>query len=107
MPSHPIRPALLTLVLCSALPLHAEDEPVVGEVGGGRVVVPTNQVISPAGRLVTFPGRPTDLAPLPDGRTVVVKNLNDLIFLDAEAGSIRQTLKLPSGGHAVAGLAVG
>lgn len=72
----------------------------------GRVVVPTNQVLTPAGRLLTFPGRPTDLAMLDDQRTVVVKNLNSLIVLDAETGTIFQTLTVPSGGHAVAGLAV-
>ena len=53
----------------------------------GRVVVPTNQVLTPAGRLLTFPGRPTDLAMLEDQRTVVVKNLNSLIVLDAETGN--------------------
>ena len=84
----------------------AQDQSVVGEVTVGRVVVPTNQVLTPAGRLLTFPGRPTDLAMLQDQRTVVVKNLNSLIVLDAETGTILQTLQLPSGGHAVGGLAV-
>jgi hypothetical protein len=87
-------------------PARAGEEPVVGEVGGRRIIVPTNQVLTPEGRLVTFPGRPTDLALFPDGRTVAVKNLRDLILLDAESTTILQTLPLPSGGHAVAGLAV-
>jgi DNA-binding beta-propeller fold protein YncE len=94
------------LIASLALLAFIDDEPVVGEVGGGRVVVPTNQVLTPAGRQVSFPGRPTDLALLPDGRTVVVKNLHDLILLDPVAGSVLQTLRLPSGGHSVAGLAV-
>ena len=84
----------------------AQNDPVVGDVEPGRVVVPTNQVLTPAGRLLTFPGRPTDLAILEDQRTVVVKNLDSLIILDAETATILQTLRLPSGGHAVAGLAV-
>ena len=63
-------------------------------------------MLTPAGRLVTFPGRPVDLALLPDGKTVVVKNLRDLIWLDAETGTILQTLRLPAGGNAATGLAV-
>ncbi len=39
-----------------------------GDSSDGRIVVPTNQVLSPAGRQVTFSGRPTDLALSPDGR---------------------------------------
>src|SRR5262249_39733130 len=60
-----------------------------------RVVVPTNQVLRPAGKQVTFPGRPVDLAFADDGKTIVVKNRQDLLFLDAATGTIRQTLALP------------
>ena len=96
-------PILLALVLSKSW----ADEPVaVGEQGGGRVVVPTNQVLTPAGRLVTFPGRPVDLALLNKGKTVAIKNLRDLVLLETATGTILQTLPLPSGGHAVAGLAV-
>jgi hypothetical protein len=55
---------------------------------------------------VTFPGRPVDLALLEGGKTVAIKNLRDLIVLDADTGTILQTLRLPSGGHSVGGLAV-
>ena len=96
-------PMIVALLVSQSL---AEDPVVVGEHGGGRVVVPTNQVLTPAGRLVTFRGRPVDLALLGDGKTVAIKNLGDLVFLDASIGTILQTLRLPSGGHAVAGLAV-
>jgi hypothetical protein len=86
--------------------IRAQDASVVGKVSAGRVNIPTNQVLTPAGRLVTFPGRPTNLVMLDDQRTVVVKNMSSLIVLDAETATVRQTLPLPSGGHAVAGLAV-
>ncbi|MEO6811817.1 MAG: alkaline phosphatase family protein [Isosphaeraceae bacterium] len=102
----PIRLLLLGLFVMTTLIQADEDVTVVGEASDGRVIVPTNQVLTPAGKVVTFPGRPTDLALLPDGKTVAVKNLRDLIVLDAEAGTIVQTLKLPSGGHAVSGLIV-
>ena len=84
----------------------AADDPFVGDIHPRRVIVPTNQILTPAGRLVTFPGRPTDLAVLDSKGTIAVKNINSLIILDVEAVKIRQTLPLPSGGHAVLGLAV-
>ena len=102
-----VRLAVVPILLALILSRSRADEPVVvGEQGAGRVVVPTNQVLTPAGRLVTFPGRPVDLALLDEGKTVAIKNLRDLVLLDATTGTILQTLRLPSGGHAVAGLAV-
>ena len=35
----------------------------VGTLSDGRIIVPTNQVLSPAGRQVIVDGRPTDVAP--------------------------------------------
>jgi YVTN family beta-propeller protein len=58
-------------------------------------LVPTNQVLQPAGKQVTFPGRPVDLAFAEDGRTVVVKNLRNLVFIDVTTGQIKQTLRMP------------
>jgi DNA-binding beta-propeller fold protein YncE len=84
----------------------AEEPLVVGKAGGGRIIVPTNQVLTPAGQQITFPGRPTDLALLPNRRTVAIKNLRDLILLNVETGRILQTMRLPSGSHSAAGLAV-
>jgi len=40
----------------------------VGLQPDGRVVVPTNQILEPAGTQVTFPGRPVDLALSEDGK---------------------------------------
>src|SRR5438067_1290066 len=67
----------------------------VGLQPDGRVVVPTNQVLKPAGKNVTFPGRPVDLAWTEDGSTLVVKNMRDLVFLDPATGAVRQKLALP------------
>jgi YVTN family beta-propeller protein len=71
------------------------DRLTVGLQKDGRIVVPTNQILKPAGIQVTFPGRPVDLALAEDGRTVVVKNLNNLVFIDAATGKVKQTLDLP------------
>ncbi len=90
---------LCVLLLSPAGTLRAEDpgRVRVGVQPDGRIVVPTNQVLSPAGEQITFPGRPVDLAFADGGRTVVVKNMKNLIFLDAATGEIKQTLASPVG----------
>ncbi len=106
-------PGLAVLLAAGLLPLAApgadddRDRLRVGVQPDGRVVVPTNQILRPAGQQVTFPGRPVDLA-FADADTLVVKNLRDLVFLDAKAGRVRQTLALPKSvkGFSVVGLAV-
>ena len=77
----------------------------VGVQPDGRIVVPTNQVLKPAGEQVTFPGRPVDLALADGGKTLVVKNKNNLVFIDAATGEVEQTLTSPVG-FSVVGLAV-
>jgi YVTN family beta-propeller protein len=96
-----------------AAPLRADDRDrlTVGLQPDGRIVVPTNQVLRPAGKQITFPGRPVDLALVDDGRTLVVKNLRSLLFIDVASAEIRQTLTLPvrgseKPGFSVVGLAV-
>ncbi|CAN5217009.1 alkaline phosphatase family protein [soil metagenome] len=72
-----------------------QDRLKVGLQSDGRVVVPTNQVLKPAGKQVTFSGRPVDVAFLEDEKVVVVKNLDRLEFVVLTTGTVRQTLKLP------------
>jgi YVTN family beta-propeller protein len=64
----------------------------VGVQPDGRIVVPTNQILHPAGTQITFPGRPVDLAFSDEGKVLVVKNMKDLVFLDLATGQVRQTL---------------
>src|SRR5262249_38115241 len=71
----------------------------------GRIVVPTNQILKPAGGQVTFPGRPVDLALSEDGQTLVVKNMRNLVFIDVASGKVKQTLASPVG-FSVVGLIV-
>src|SRR6516162_5243457 len=68
----------------------------VGLQADGRIVVPTNQVLTPSGVQVVFPGRPVDMALAEEGRVLVVKNMADLVFIDVASARIKQTLKLPS-----------
>ncbi len=103
MPYHPRwHAAWIVLLLglgCPAawLALRADDQDrlKVGLQPDGRIVVPTNQILKPAGKQVTFPGRPVDLAWADEGKTVVIKNMKNLVFLDLATAKIKQTLDLP------------
>src|SRR5690242_4622698 len=81
---------------CMAARADERDQLPVGRQKDGSVIVPTNQVLRPAGRQVTFPGRPVDLALAEDGQTLVVKNINNLVFIDVATAKIKQTLELPN-----------
>lgn len=81
------------------------DQLKVGVQADGRIVVPTNQILKPAGKQITFPGRPVDLALTDAGKTLVVKNMKSLLFIDVEKGEIKQTLVSPAG-FSVVGLLV-
>src|ERR1700745_1213265 len=78
------------------------DQLRVGLQPDGRIVVPTNQILQPAGTQVTFPGRPVDVLPIDDGRLLVAKNMRDLVFIDPATGKIVQTLTLPAAAKGVA-----
>ena len=91
------RSFVLGLLYCIVAPAHADEQDglKVGVQPDGRIVVPTNQVLKPAGRQIAFPGRPVDLAWCEGGKTIVIKNMRDLVFLNPATGAIKQTLKLP------------
>src|SRR3984893_4415211 len=74
------------------------DQLKVGVQPDGRIVVPTNQVLRPAGKQIEFPGRPVDLAFADQGKTLVVKNQRDLVFSDVATLRVKQVLELPKKG---------
>src|SRR5437773_600548 len=84
-----------TLAITAAL--HAQDQAKIGLQADGRIIVPTNQVLKPAGTQITFPGRPVALLLIDDGKTLVVQNKNNLLFIDVKTNKIRQTLPSPVG----------
>ncbi len=102
------RAILVLLILAPALALLADDRDklTVGVQPDGRIVVPTNQILKPAGKQITFPGRPVDLALADGGKTLVVKNMRSLVFIDVATGAIRQTLALPRKGEPRPGFSV-
>ena len=95
--------ALLAVVLANPGPADDRDGLKVGPQPDGRIVTPTNQILTPAGKQVLFPGRPVDLL-LFDGR-LIAKNMRDLTVIDPATGEVVQTLPLPAGAFSAVGLA--
>ncbi len=75
----------------------APDLARVGIQPDGRILVPTGQILSPAGRRVAFPGRPVDLALMDGGKTLAVKNMADLVFIDVAKAEVVQILPIAPG----------
>jgi DNA-binding beta-propeller fold protein YncE len=84
----------LTLCLSAAIGAAAAEPPVdydklrVGPTTEGRIVVPTNQILSPRGRQVVLDNRPTDVALSPDGRWLGVLGNNQVYLIDPVAGKL-------------------
>ena len=68
---------------------------VVGPQNDGVWVMPTTQLIDPAGKSLLFPGRALDLALSADESVLAVKNLYEVDFIDCRAKTIAQKLALP------------
>src|SRR4051794_17619622 len=89
-------PLVLLVIIISLGHADEQDRLKVGLQPDGRIVVPTNQILQPAGVQVAFPGRPVDLLVIEDGKTLVAKNMKDLTFIDVASGKVKQTLALPA-----------
>lgn len=76
------------------------DQLRIGEGNEGRIVVPTNQVLSPAGKQVAFSGRPTDVALSPDGRWLGVLDRGHVAIISSESGEIVSRVPHASGSYA-------
>jgi YVTN family beta-propeller protein len=87
------------------LPGDDYDQKRVGVQPDGSVVVPTNQVLTPAGQQLLFPGRPVDLCWGEEGE-LLVKNQRDLVVIDMKTRKIRQTLAIPRQGRTRIGFSV-
>ncbi len=72
----------------------------VGVSRGGKTVVTSNQVLEPAGRLVTFSGRPTDLALGPGGKRLAVLSMREVLVLDPHSGRILSRARFGGGSYA-------
>jgi len=93
-------------MMLSAMAAFAADSVKVGDPVEGAWVVPTRQLIRPAGRSVEFGGRPVDLVLSPDGAFLYVKDHRGLVVLDVATWTVRQELAFPRGGGSMHGIAV-
>src|SRR6516165_6966181 len=101
--SRPLFVVLLLAAATSGLPLDARpgaehDQLKVGVQPDGRIVVPTNQILEPAGKQVAFPGRPVAVVAVDGGKMLAVKNMRDLTFIDVASATVVQTLPTPGRG---------
>src|ERR1700733_10072258 len=78
----------------------------VGPLPDGGQSLPSKQILRAAGQRLQFNGRPVDLALSPDGRTVYVKNMKNLLVVDAASWTLSQTLNYPGSGASLHGIAV-
>ena len=78
----------------------------VGQLPSSRQSLPSKQILRAPGRQIQFGGRPVDLALSPDGRTVFIKNMTNLLVLDATSWSLVRTLAYPGKGASMHGIAV-
>ncbi len=103
--------AIAVLLDGFAVPTHGQkpspkgdlyDRSRVGDSEPNRIVVPTNQVLSPLGRQIGYGGRPTDLALSPDGRWLAVLDRASVLTINVETGEI--VGREPQKGGSYAGL---
>jgi YVTN family beta-propeller protein len=77
----------------------------VGPQADGSILVPSNQLLRPAGFQVYFPGRPVDLALSPDKELLAVKNRGSLDLIRIRDRTILQSLAYNESGSSFTGLA--
>jgi len=70
----------------------------VGAPIDGGILVPTNQLLRPAGFQIQFQGRPVDLALSPNGKWLSVLNKNSLELIRVKDRTIVQRLPINRGG---------
>ena len=76
----------------------------VGPQPDGSILVPSNQLIRPAGFQVDIHGRPVDLALSPDGKLLFVKNKSSLDLVRLNDKTILQSLPYKHSGASVTGI---
>jgi YVTN family beta-propeller protein len=101
--------AILILLLVSSCGNRTEKEVTIMKVGpqpDGSVLVPSNQLLRPAGFQLELPGRPVDLALSPNGRFLVVKNKGDIGLVRIPDRTIMQTLPFRQSGASFTGIII-
>jgi YVTN family beta-propeller protein len=76
----------------------------VGIQPDGSILVPSNQILRPAGFQVYLPGRPVGLALTPDGKFLLVKNKSDLDLIRLNDRTVMQSLPFEKSGASFTGI---
>ncbi len=76
----------------------------VGELPDGSILVPSNQLLRPAGFQIYLPGRPVDLVLTKDEKYLLVKNRTDLDLIRIADRTIIQSLPYGQSGASFTGL---
>jgi DNA-binding beta-propeller fold protein YncE len=94
----------LACLLPAACP---QDNAVVGPAAGGGTLVPTGQLVRPAGQVIAYSGRPVDLALSANSKYLYVKDNTGLLVLDAASWKLQQRLPFTNKqGGSIHGLAL-
>ncbi|MEO6036466.1 MAG: immunoglobulin domain-containing protein, partial [Verrucomicrobiota bacterium] len=78
----------------------------VGQLPDGEQSIPTKQILRAAGKQIQFPGRPVGLVISPDGKTIYIKNINNLVVVEAASWAVLQTSGYPGSGASLHGIAM-
>ncbi len=84
----------------------SQSDILVGQLPYGEQCISSKEIIRAVGNQVQFFGLPVDLVLSPDGRTVYLKNHNNLWVVDADSWTPLQTLAYPASGASMHGIAV-
>ncbi len=102
---HSVLPVLFVSLIGTAVFAQNESTKIqIGTQPDGSILVPTNQLLKPAGFQVYFPGRPVDLALIPGKGFVIVKNKNSLELIRLGDRTILQSLPFPRSGASFTGI---
>ena len=76
----------------------------VGIQPDSSILVPSNQLLRPAGFQVYLPGRPVDLVLTPDEKLLFVKNKSDIDLIRLTDRTVLQTLPFKQSGASFTGI---
>jgi YVTN family beta-propeller protein len=99
--------SVISFVLLSACSPGGEHSAVTMRIGpqpDGSVLVPSNQLLRPAGFQVLLPGRPVDMTLTADGRFLLVKNMDDLDLIRLSDRKVIQSLPYGQSGASFTGI---
>ena len=100
---------ILSAILAIALLACSQNTQKIRTVGpqrDGSFFVPSNQILTPAGFQIHFPGRPVDLVLTPDGEFLIVKNISDIHLIRLSDSTIVQKLPFNQSGASFTGICI-